>query len=182
MALFDTPLPSICDELDLDDEARFLCDLINFANRFAGTDVRIDYNEISALPREERFPSVLAKARQQGTVPAETPESLIRRLVRVGEANVRVIQGYEPTTLAARVHLFVPVIKGGLAEVSGRDMPEVEDHGWSTQVGQPIELYTLPGDHFTMMVGEGAAQLAIQLAKLMSEPAAIDDREREPAH
>ena len=182
VALFDTPLPSICDELDPDDEARFLCDLINFANRFAGTDVRIDYNEISALPRAERFPTVLAEARRQGTVPAETPESLIRRLVHVGECNVRVIQGYVPATLAARVHLFVPVTKGGLAEVSGRDLPEDEDNGWSTRVGQPIELYTLPGDHFTMMVGEGAAQLAVQLAKLMSEPATIGGREREPAH
>ena len=102
--------------------------------------------------------------------------------MHVGESNVRVIQGYEPASLAAPVYLFVPAIKGGLAEVSGRDMPNNEDHGWSTQVGQPIDLHLLPGDHFTMMVGEGAAQLASQLAKLMRESAAIDDREREPAH
>jgi thioesterase domain-containing protein len=181
VALFDSPLPSICDEVDLDDDARFLCDLVNFANRFAGTDVRIEYNEISALPHEERFPSALEEARRQGTVPPETPESLIRRLVHVGEANVRVIQGYEPTTITAPVQLFVPDIKGGLAEVSGREMPDDVDHGWSSQVGQPVELHTIPGDHFTMMVGDGAAQLARQLTNGMNQPA-THGREHSPAH
>jgi thioesterase domain-containing protein len=181
-ALFDSPLPSICDEVDLNDDARFLCDLVNFANRFAGTDVRIDYHEISALPRAERFPSALAEARRQGTVPAEAPESVIRRLVHVGEANVRVIQGYEPASLAAPVYLFVPAIKGGLAEISGRDMPDDDDHGWSTQLGQTIETHIVPGDHFTMMIGDGAAHLASQLTKFMSQPAASQRREREPAH
>jgi thioesterase domain-containing protein len=181
LALFDSPLPSICDDVDLDDDARFLCDLVNFANRFAGTNVRVDYDEISALPPAERFPSALAEARRQGTVPAEAPESLIRRLVHVGESNVRTIQGYEPASVSAPVHLFIPQITGGLAEVSGRDMPDDEDHGWSTQLGQSVELHQLPGDHFSMMIGEGATQLANQLTKLMSQAVASQSRERETA-
>ena len=49
-----------------------------------------------SLPADERFPKALAEARRQGTIPAETPEDYIRRLVHVGEANVRAIQDYEP--------------------------------------------------------------------------------------
>jgi hypothetical protein len=124
----------------------------------------------------------LAEARRQGTVPDETPESLIRRLVHVGEANVRVIQGYKPAALNVRPHLFVPETKGGLAEVSGHDVPEDEDNGWSNLLGQTFELHALPGDHFTMMVGQCAAQLAGRLAKLISARAAATQREREPAH
>jgi thioesterase domain-containing protein/acyl carrier protein len=181
VALFDTPLPSICDDVNVDDDARFLCDLANYANRFAGTDIRIDYHEIAKLSPEEGFQAALAEARRQGTIPTETPESLIRRLVHVGEANVRVIQGFKPTPIASPALLFVPSIKGGLAEVSGRDMPEDEDHGWSHQLGRPIELHELPGDHFTMMVGEGAVHLADQLTKFMSQPVSDSRRAREPA-
>jgi acyl transferase domain-containing protein/thioesterase domain-containing protein/acyl carrier protein len=173
LCLLDTPLPSICDEVDLSDDARFLCDLMNYASRFAGTDVRVNYEEVSALAPQERFSTILVQARRKGIVPADTPEAFIRRLVSVGEANVEVIQGYVPHAITAPVHLFVPTIKGGLAEVSGRVLSEENDLGWSTDVGQDVESHELPGDHFTMMVGDGAAKLARQLASLIApEPVA----------
>jgi acyl transferase domain-containing protein/thioesterase domain-containing protein/acyl carrier protein len=181
LALLDTPLPSICDEVDLSDDARFLCDLVNYANRFAGTNVRFDYAQMSALAREDRFGAILVEARRQGTIPADAPESLIRRLARVGKANVEVIQGYEPRTLRAPVQLFVPRTKGGLAEVSGQVLPEADDLGWSSEVGQPVQIHELPGDHFTMMVGDGAARLARDLAALMRSTSRIELREAETA-
>jgi thioesterase domain-containing protein len=109
-------------------------------------------------------------------VPAETPESFIRRLVDVGEANVRVIQGYRPRPLVAPVQLFVPAIKTGLAEVSGRIARSEEDHGWSAEVGQAVELDEVPGDHFTMMVGAGAERLASALARRISRHGAAPAR------
>jgi NADPH:quinone reductase-like Zn-dependent oxidoreductase/thioesterase domain-containing protein/acyl carrier protein len=181
LALLDTPLPSICDEVDLSDDARFLCDLVNYANRFSGTDVRFNYAEVSALAPDERFGTILAEARRQGTIPADAPESFIRRLVTVGEANVQVIQGYTPRPIHAPVQLFVPKTKGGLAEVSGRELPDANDLGWSGEVGQTVEVHELPGDHFTMMVGEGAAQLARKLAALLGTGFRIEVREAETA-
>jgi thioesterase domain-containing protein len=165
LALFDTPFPSICDDVDTEDDARFLCDLLNYANRFAGTDVRFAYEALSSQGAEERFQAALAEARRQGLVPAETPESFIRRLVAVGEANVRVTQSYRPRSLATPVQLLVPAIKTALAEVSGRKTRGEEDHGWSTEIGQAVEIEVVPGDHFTMMVGEGAVRLAGTLAR-----------------
>jgi hypothetical protein len=136
---------------------------------------------MSALAREDRFGAILVEARRQGTIPADAPESLIRRLARVGKANVEVIQGYEPRTLRVPVQLFVPRTKGGLAEVSGQVLPEAEDLGWSSDTGQPVQIHELPGDHFTMMVGDGAAQLARELAALMRSTSRIELREAETA-
>jgi thioesterase domain-containing protein len=65
------------------------------------------------------------------------------------------------------VYLFVPTIKGGLADISGQEMPEDADHGWRAEVGQTMELQEVPGDHFTMMIGNSAAQLARKLTSLM---------------
>jgi myxalamid-type polyketide synthase MxaB len=169
VALFDTPLPSICDAIDVEDDARFLCDLANFANVFAGTNVRVDYNELLALPPAERFSSALAEARRQGTVPRDAPEAYIRRLVHVGEANVRVIQSYTPRAVSAPVHLFLPATTGGLAVIAGREIDDDGDHGWSAEVGQSLQCYTIPGDHFTMMTGEGARQIAAELAMQIAD-------------
>ena len=168
VALFGAPLPSICADVDFDNEARFLCDLVNFANCFTGTKARVDYDELLALPAAERFQAALAEAKRQGTVPETTPEAYIRRLVKVGEANVRAIQTCELRPLAAPVHLFIPSVEGGLAQIAGREWDESGDHGWGSEVGQPLELHQVPGDHFTMMVGAGADQIARQLEPLLA--------------
>jgi len=171
VALFDTPLPTICDEVDLDDDARFLCDLVNFANCcVAGSAAQIDYDQVHKLPPEQRFQAALAEARRLGTVPAGTPESYIRRLVHVGEANVRAIQSYEPQPLRAAVHMFLPTAKGGLAEIARRELAEDGDHGWCVAVGQTLELHEVPGSHFTMITGPGATEIARTLRTLIDGP------------
>jgi thioesterase domain-containing protein len=173
VALFGAPLPSICENINVDDEAHFLCDLVNFANCFAGTKARVDYDELMALPAAERFGAALNEAKSQGTVPENTPEEYIHRLVKVGAANVQAIQSSELGPISAPVHLFIPTIEGGLAQISGRAWDESGDHGWGSEVGQSLELHKVAGDHFTMMTGAGAAQIARQLESLLAAHYAV---------
>jgi thioesterase domain-containing protein/acyl carrier protein len=168
LALFGAPLPSICDDVDFEDDARFLCDLVNFANCFTGTKMRVEYDELLKLAPADRFQAALAEARRQGTVPANTPESHIRRLVNVGEANVRAIQSYDVKPLRMTARLFIPTKHGGLTEISGRTWDESGDHGWGREVGQAVELHEVPGDHFTMMLGEGAKEIARQIEAFLA--------------
>jgi thioesterase domain-containing protein len=163
LALFDTPLPSICDRVDVEDDARFLCHIMTYANRFSGADVDLRYEELTQLNSEERFGAALELARRRGIIPIETPESFIRRLVGVGKANVISIQGYVPRPLNTRALMFLPSVKGGLADVSGREVSAQVDNGWAMDIGQAVETREVPGDHFTMMLGENAARLAEEL-------------------
>jgi len=172
VALMDSPLPTICDDVDVEDDARFLCDLMNFANRCAGESVRIDYDKVSRLPVSERFAACLDEARRTGLVPPEMPEEFIRQLVHVGEANVRVLQSYRPTALSGAVQFFTPAAKEALAELSGRTPPSDDDLGWSREIGQTVELHRLEGDHFSMMVGDSAKRIARELARHLSEAGA----------
>jgi acyl transferase domain-containing protein/thioesterase domain-containing protein/acyl carrier protein len=170
VAMFDTPLPSVCADIDVEDDARFLCELVTFANHFSGTDVRIDYNELTRLAPEDRFSAALAEARRCGLAPAGTPEEFIRRLVHVGEANIRAIQSYEPHALPIPVRLFVPETRSTLTELSGgRAAPTDKDLGWSSQVGQNVELHKVSGDHFSMMLKDGAEDLARVLSAMIDE-------------
>jgi thioesterase domain-containing protein/acyl carrier protein len=168
VALMDSPLPTICDGIDVHDDARFFCDLINFANRSSGADVRIDYQRLTSLPQSEQFLAAFNEARKSGMIPAETPESFIRQVVQVGEANVQVLQSYRPNSIAAPVVMFVPETKGALAEIAGRNPPEDDDLGWSREVGQAVELVSVPGDHFSMMTGKSALIVAQELARVLS--------------
>jgi thioesterase domain-containing protein len=172
LALIDTPMPSICDELDVGDDARFLCDLVNFASRFSGHDIRVSYDELASLEKDEQFLTALAEARRCGMIPAETPEEYVRRLVRVGEANVLVIQSYQPRPLSAPVQFFVPTDRSALKELAGREPPDDSDLGWSREIGQNVALHVVPGDHFTMMQSVSASILGRQLSQCLEEAAA----------
>jgi myxalamid-type polyketide synthase MxaB len=164
LAMFDTPVPSICDEVDISDDTKFLCNLLNYASRFSGTNIAISYDELKEFEASERFAIALAEARQKGVIPAETPESFIRQLVEVGKANVQVIQSYSAKGVQAPVVQFVPRNRRGLAEVSGHEVSPDADNGWNNEIGQSVELHEVAGDHFTMMLEGSADVLARELS------------------
>jgi thioesterase domain-containing protein len=168
IALFDAPLPSICDNVDLDDDARFLCKLVNFANHSIGKEGRIDFATLADLPPDEQFLAGVEEARRIGMLPAEMPAEYVHRLVHVGEANVRVIQGYRPKALQATVQFFAPQSRDVLEEISGLAPLGDDDLGWSREVGQSVQFHRVGGDHFTLMAGEPAAAVARELARLIS--------------
>jgi thioesterase domain-containing protein len=173
LAMFDTPTPSICDEVDVEDDAGFLLRMISFGNRLAGANLRVDDDALRARVPDDRFAFLLDEARRHGLVSAEAPESIIRRLVRVGEANVRSIQGYSPRRLEISVQYFAPTTKGALLEVAEREIDETGDRSWRVEVGQQVEMHEVPGDHFTMMFGAGVVQIARRLATLLDAQLAV---------
>jgi thioesterase domain-containing protein len=167
--------------VNVDDDARFLCELVTFASRFSGADIQIDHKELVKLAPEDQFQFALAEARKSGIVPAETPESYIRRLVRAGEANVRVLQGYKPNPLATPIRLFVPASKTALEGLTSVAHVDGEEDGWSSSIGQAVELYEVPGDHFSMMLGDGAAAIAQYLIKYLAAGSESEDRAAQSA-
>jgi myxalamid-type polyketide synthase MxaB len=171
VGLMDSPMPSLCDDIDVEDDAHFFCDLVNFANRCAGADVRINYDKLAALPRDEQLAAAMDEARSSGMLPAEMPEAFIRRLVHVGEANVRVLQSYRPTALDAPVLFFSPEHREALAELSGRTPPADADLGWAREIGQTVDLRVVPGDHFSMMSGDSATTICRELAQVLNRTA-----------
>jgi thioesterase domain-containing protein len=166
LALFDTPLPTIYRDLDVDDDVKFLCDMVRFTNRFAGTNIQVSVEELEGLPADKRFDAALQQAREQGMFPPSVSDEYVERLVDVGIGLIRASQGYMPEPVALTMHLFQPTVAGGLEDITAQVLPE--DNGWQTIVGQKIERTPITGDHFTMMTGEGAQELAAILSKLLA--------------
>lgn len=168
LVFLDTPTPAICKHVDLDDEARFLYDLVNFSNYFAGTNMRVSYEELRAAGPEKRLAIALEEAKQQGVMRAEVTTDYIHRLVEASRANVRALIDYTPAPLDCPICFFRPVVTSVLEEASGQQLEA--DLGWGQIPGLKLLVETVPGDHFTMMTGENARVLAERLiAKLESE-------------
>ncbi|MEM6798019.1 MAG: SDR family NAD(P)-dependent oxidoreductase [Planctomycetota bacterium] len=164
VALFDTPLPLVYKSVELEDEAGFLRETLEFAGRFGGRQIELDAEQLRQLPPQERFGAAVAEARRAGLAVGGADEAFLRRVVAVGVGLIRASRDYTPPQLAAPVHLFRPMIDGALPQADSRGVP---DHGWR-EAGVAVEVHQVDGDHFTMMQGAGAEQIAEQLANLLA--------------
>lgn len=163
VSLFDTPPPSIYDEIDPEDDAAFLSIVVEFVARFTGVEAQpLDSVGLAKLPEAERFSSVLADAKRAGLVPADVDEGYVRRLVAVGEALVVATQGYRPQEIAAPIAFFTPETAGGLDGVT--KLTGLSITTWRAQFGEALTEHLAEGDHFTMMRGEGAKAIAAALS------------------
>ena len=165
VALFDTPLPTVYDAIDPDDSIRFLATIVDFAARFTGLDIHLSFDQLSALPEEERFTAALDEAKRAGMFPEDVEEAYVRRLIEVGEALVRASRGYSPTRLQAAVHFFSPTEEGALREIAPASGQNARS--WTDEIGQPLTRHEAPGDHFTMMTGGGASAIAKAIDDLL---------------
>jgi myxalamid-type polyketide synthase MxaB len=159
--LFDTPLPSIYDSVHLDDNLKFLLELGNFTNWFAGAtiDVRqISYEHLSSMDEATLWQFVWEVATSQRVLPRETTPDHIRRIVEAGNAHARMIRGYRIAPFSQKIHLVRPETGDVLEQITGR--PLGHDFGWAQTIGDRLQIHSAPGDHFSMMSPEHAGALA----------------------
>jgi thioesterase domain-containing protein len=99
----------------------------------------------------------LERARAARVVAPEIGLPEVRRLFRVFKENVRAMHAYAPQAGPGRAVLFrssEPAL-GGV-----RQDPFM---GWGALLGGGVEVYTVPGDHYTMMLEPDVRVLAEQL-------------------
>jgi len=161
LVFFDTPLPTIFRDVDLDDHARFLFDLVNFSNRFAGTQMQVRYEELHKLGAEQSLPAVLQEAKRHQVLPADVSVDQLRRLIDVCRDHVHAVMAYQPESFGQRVLMFRPDDTSALAEASGQTLQH--DLGWGDVLRDRLTTRTVPGDHFSMMTGDNVVVLAREL-------------------
>ncbi len=163
LAFIDTPLPSVYENVDLQDEAKFLCDLVEFTSHFSPLPVRLSYEKLKEVPADRVFEVALEEAKRQGALSPETSPLFIRRLCEVGRTNVRFIKNYNLQPIDIEIAMFLPSERGRLMEMSGKELRP--DLGWSSVVGQKFRVIEVPGDHFTMLEVPHVEYLAAELLK-----------------
>jgi myxalamid-type polyketide synthase MxaB len=165
LALVDAPLPSFVADRDLADDARFLCDYVEFCNHVLGSKMELSYEALKQLSPDEAFEAALAEARKHKMAPPDAATEFIKTFVEVGRSTARLLQQYKPAAIDVPVELIVPQDTAGIIQMSGKSF--VADRGWQTEIGCRVTIRQIAGDHFSMLTGDNAADLAETLRELL---------------
>ncbi|MFW6169225.1 MAG: SDR family NAD(P)-dependent oxidoreductase [Planctomycetota bacterium] len=159
--LLDSPTPAILQGVDLDDNARFLVDLVEFSNWFSGSRMQVDYEALKKQTPEEALQTVFAEAKRHGVLSADSSIDYLHRLVSVCREHSRAILHYAPEVFDHPVHLFRPHNTKVLENASGKILSR--DLGWRDILGNQLMIQEVPGDHFSMMTKEHVGVLGDRL-------------------
>ncbi len=163
LILLDTPLPSIYDNIDLKDDAQFLYDFTHFSNIFLRAQMQVTYEQLQELSSHEAMQLLLSEAKREGLVAGGASTRYIERLVETSRAHVQFIKDYRLEDFGQEIHLYRPAVTGALEVISGKSWGD--DLGWNEQLRRPVIIHQTPGDHFSMLLAESAAELAQQLSR-----------------
>jgi thioesterase domain-containing protein/acyl carrier protein len=174
LIMVDTPLPSVFEKVDLNDNAKFLVDLIEFANYFAGTTMEVTYPDLRNQSENDALDCVLKLAIEHNVLPAQTTPAHLKRLVDVCRWHVGFLQSYIPPALDFAAHLIRPEDTSILSEAARQQ--HTDDFGWGQLVD--LRMQRVSGHHFTMMTGHNAGAIAKVIDDLLLEdhsPSGVQD-------
>jgi amino acid adenylation domain-containing protein len=156
--LLDTLAPAHSREEEVQEvsEAVLLAGLARDLAGLSGRPVALDPAELEGLDPEAGLARVIERVRAAGALPAGLSEEQIGRLWRVFRANVRAVRAYAPKPYPGRVALFVTASHPERGTLGA-------DLGWGRLVGEGLETAELPGDHYSLLRGPVAQELADRL-------------------
>ena len=118
----------------------------------------VSYDVLKDQQADQRLRTVLDEAIKHHVFPTDVSTDYLRRLIDVIRAHSKAIMSYDPPQLAQELHIIRPEIVSVLSEASGQQI--AADLGWGQYTQGHLSFYQVPGDHFSMMTGDNAAQVA----------------------
>jgi amino acid adenylation domain-containing protein len=129
-----------------------------FAMDLAGPLVEnFSYDGFDRLNLDQQLALILEQAKAERILPSETEASQIRRLFEIFKNNTLAMQRYKPGYYSGRITLF----KAG-DRPTDIAAPEL---GWSNYSAEPINVQTIPGNHYTILTRPNVGVLAERLKR-----------------
>ncbi|MGB3191586.1 MAG: thioesterase domain-containing protein, partial [Limnoraphis sp.] len=173
LAVFDMPAPDVVNTgnlADVDwDGAKMLARTANIFERMFGKDIEISYEVLQRFTLEEQLKYVSEQFQRADIFPPGVGTKQLRGLIRVNQINQQI--HYVPQEVyPTRITLFRASEKVPQEIVASEEIyrllydNEIDPLlGWEQFSPGEVELYTVPGDHLTMMAGSHVQVLAAKL-------------------
>jgi thioesterase domain-containing protein/acyl carrier protein len=170
LAILDTPAPVSTNkpvevEHDDDDDARYLTDLAMTIEQLVGKNLSVSYEDLQPLAPNEQLNYILERLKTVNVFPPEAKLSQLRGLVQVFKANHQT--HYVPHEVYPNQITVFP------ASEQFCDDPAM---GWDKVSSEPVQIYSVPGDHLTMMTEPHVRVLAEKLRACLDKAQADDER------
>jgi len=169
LAILDSPAPLPTNkpgEVEHDeDEARLLIDVAMTIEQLLGKKLSVSYEHLQPLAPNEQLNYILERLKTVNFFPPEAKLAQLRGLVQVVKANHQT--HYVPHEVYPNQITVFP------ASEQLWDNPTM---GWDKVSSEPVETYSVPGDHMTMVTEPHVQVLAEKLRACLDKAQADDER------
>ncbi|MEE8587419.1 MAG: alpha/beta fold hydrolase, partial [Acidobacteriota bacterium] len=149
---------------------------------------QLPWDRLASLQGEEKMSLVLEQAREAGAVPSDLGLAHFCRLFEIFKAHVQAHQGYRPRPIPVRAMLFRakesiqggprrrrPAVLSKAVRWLGKQFSDPKAD-WSRLAAKGVEVYEMPGNHFTMLRQPHVKSLAERLNACL---AGVQDKRKE---
>ncbi|WP_392535598.1 AMP-binding protein [Nostoc sp. C117] len=167
LAIIDIPAPILDLQINIDwDDTKSMIELRSLFARLRGKKLDIASNDLAQLAPEKQLSYVIEQLQVFRVLPMNVGTKQIQGLVKVLQANLRAMANYFPREIyptpialfrAEEVHPWDAAT--WLSETIQRE----KAFGWNKFANTSLEIFSVPGDHVTMMVEPNVNILAQHL-------------------
>lgn len=154
LGLLDSALPTYGEQtVDLHLVASFIADLLA---ELQGPESAATYEMLNQLSLDEQLRFLLARVKEAQIDSPVAEQDYLRHLYRVYSTNVRAVQSYLPQLYSGDITLF----RARDEVKEGQEEPEV---AWEALTKGHVNVYMVPGDHYSILKEANAQALASSL-------------------
>jgi thioesterase domain-containing protein/acyl carrier protein len=159
LALLDTVLPDYrAKSLKENDPALLMSFVLDLG--LSWDSLSVSAGDLKKLGIDDLLAVVLARARDKGIAPPDIELADVRRWWRVFKANAQALLRYRPKAIAARITLFQ-------AEEQPQTLRPKKTQDWNKLSKSGVDLYRIPGNHFTIVNEPNVESLARLLKQIL---------------
>jgi amino acid adenylation domain-containing protein len=161
------------------DDGLWLIDLANSIREVRGVDLGLTYDQLRRLEHHAQFDLFLERLRKYDLLPPNAGLSDLEGWVRVSQANIQAMVNYVPHRYTGPIILFrssesvpdddeiSPLPKAYIESLDANMRDPL--FGWDNLTDAPIDLYTIPGNHATMLLEPHVQAFAERLAHRLGQ-------------
>ena len=163
--IVDTHPPLDNSELEayLDDDAGILTFCVEQIGLYFNQNISVSYEELSSLDREAQLEKVLELLRSYQLIPPDNSKNFVTGFIDVYKANSRSILSYQPKLIKSPLSVFKT---HSLSE----KFPNDPTAGWGELVGGKVGVYSLLGDHQSILQEPHVQNLAQFIQFIIAKP------------
>jgi amino acid adenylation domain-containing protein len=170
LGIVDTTPPVSTSALDEErSESAELLDFLRVITRFFGIELPLTPEEIAQLDGEQQL-RLAYQVFQRSLFPADEGPDLLRHFLRVQRAHGHCLHYYQPVPYAGKITLLrAATVHPDEYRQEYAAVFADPTFGWQPFSPEAIEVYTLPGDHISMITEPCVSELARQLSRCLDQ-------------